>query len=181
MQTLDLNQDYFTLFGLPSHFNIDLGQLHAEQQRLQAAFHPDRFVNASDQEQRLSVQQAAWINEAYATLAHPVKRARYMLLRRGLEINDESETTDDTAFLMEQIGLREEIDACRSDDDPLSCCDNVARKLQQRAQELGNEFIDHFDRGDLQQARHSSRKMQFIERVLEQLTDFQVELEDELA
>lgn len=178
MQTLDLKQSYFELFGLQLRFDVDLNHLHSEQLRLQAIFHPDRFVTASEQEKRLSVQQASWINEAFETLSSPVKRARYMLELSGLELNDESETTSDTAFLMEQISIREEIDECRSDADPLSCCEQIAAKLRSRAEQFGSEFIASFDQGELDAARLSSRKMQFVQRILDQLTDFQIELEE---
>ena len=178
MQLLDLKQSYFELFDLDLAFDIDFGRLHSEHHRLQAIFHPDRYVNASDQEKRLSVQQASWINEAFEVLSSPVKRARYMLELSGLELNDESETTSDTAFLMEQIAIREEIDECRSDADPLSCCDHIAKKLRSRAGQFGSEFIASFDRGQLDDARLSSRKMQFVQRILDQLTDLQIELEE---
>ena len=180
MQTLDLKQSYFELFGQDLRFDLDLKELHSEQQRLQAIYHPDRFVPASEQEKRLSVQQASWINEAFETLSNPVKRARYMLELSGLELNDESETTSDTAFLMEQISIREEIDKCRFDADPLSCCDHIAAKLRSKAERFGSEFIISFDQGELDAARLSSRKMQFVQRILDQLTDFQIELEEAL-
>jgi len=180
MQTLDLKQSYFELFGLNFEFDIDLKQLHSEQQRLQAIFHPDRFVNASEQEKRLSVQQASWVNEGHETLSNPVKRARYMLQLSGLELNDESETTSDTAFLMEQIAIREEIDECRTNADPLNCCNHIATKLRRRADQFGSEFVASFSRGDLEAARLSSRKMQFVQRILDQLMDLQIELEEEL-
>ena len=180
MQTLDLKQSYFELFGQNLRFDVDIKQLHSEQQRLQSIFHPDRFVTASEQEKRLSVQQASWINQAFETLSNPVKRARYMLELSGLELNDESETTSDTAFLMEQISIREEIDECRSDADPLRCCDHIAAKLRSSAEQFGSEFIASFNQGQLDDARLSSRKMQFIQRILDQLTDFQIELEEGL-
>jgi molecular chaperone HscB len=180
MQALDLKQSYFELFGLDQVFDIDLKHLHSEQQRLQAVFHPDRFVNAREQEKRLSVQQASWVNEAYEILANPVKRARYMLQLGGLELNDESETTSDTVFLMEQIEIREEIDECRSNADPLSCCDHIEAKLRNRADQFGSEFVVSFAKGNLEEARISSRKMQFVQRILDQLSDLQVELEEEL-
>jgi len=159
---------------------MDLSHLHSEQQRLQAIFHPDRFVNASEQEKRLSVQQASWVNEAYETLATPVKRARYLLQLRGLELNDESETTSDTTFLMEQISIREEIDECHSNTDPLGCCDRIEEKLRSRANQFGSEFVVNLNRGELEEARLSSRKMQFVARILDQLADLQVELEEAL-
>ncbi len=178
MQTLDLKQSYFELFDLELAFDIDVKRLHSEQQRLQAIFHPDRYVNASEQEKRLSVQQASWINEAFDILSNPVKRARYMLVLSGLELNDESETTTDTDFFMDQIAIREEIDECRSDVDPLSCCDHIAKKLRSKAEQFGLEFVASFNQGQLDNARLSSRKMLFIQRILDQLTDFQIELEE---
>ena len=178
MQILDLKQSYFELFELDLTFEIDLKRLSSAQQRLQAVYHPDRFVNASEQDKRLSVQQASWINEAFETLSRPVKRARYMLELSGLELNDESETTSDTTFLSEQIALREEIEDCRTNADPLGCCDRIIEKLRSKADQFGSEFIANFDQGQLDDARISSRKMQFIQRILEQLIDFQLELEE---
>ena len=178
MQILDLKQSYFELFGLDLTFEIDLKRLISAQQSLQAVYHPDRFVNASEQDKRLSVQQASWINEAFETLSKPVKRARYMLELSGLELNDESETTSDTTFLIEQIALREEIEECRTNADPLGCCDRILEKLRSKADQFGSEFIAHFDQGQLDDAQISSRKMQFIQRILDQLIDLQLEFEE---
>ncbi|MFV2032343.1 MAG: Fe-S protein assembly co-chaperone HscB [Gammaproteobacteria bacterium] len=179
MQTLDLKQDYFTLFGLDLSFDIDAEKLHSKQQRLQSTFHPDRFVNTSDEERRLSVQQAAWINQAYETLSNPVERARYMLQVKGVDMSDESKTTADTEFLMEQIGFREEMDECHTNPDPLECCEHIVAKLRLKEQGYSAEFKSCFDQGDLNAARQSSRKMQFIQRVLDQLIEFQFEFEED--
>jgi molecular chaperone HscB len=178
MQILDLKQNYFELFGLDLTFDINLKLLSSAQQRLQAVYHPDRFVNASERDKRLSVQQASWINAAFETLSKPVKRARYMLELNGLELNDESETTSDTAFLMEQIAMREEIEECRSNADPLSCCDHIIEKLRSKAEQFETEFVTNFNQGQLDDARLSSRKMQFIQRIMDQLMDLQIELEE---
>jgi len=181
MQVLDLKQNYFEAFDLEVAFQVDRQQLQEKQQALLAEFHPDRYVNASEQEKRLSVQQASWLNEAGQTLLNPVRRARYMLEINGVELNDESETTSDTAFLMEQLELREELDNCRNADDPLAQCDNIALKLQTRARQFADEFVQYFNAGTLEEARVVSRKMQFIHRIQEQLMDLQFELEEEFA
>ena len=178
MQILDLKQNYLELVELARTFDIDLKLLSSAQQRLQAVYHPDRFVNASERDKRLSVQQASWINEAFETLSKPVKRARYMLGLNGLELNDESETTSDTTFLMEQIAIREEIEECRSNADPLSCCDHIIEKLRSKTDQFESEFVSHFEQGQLDEARVSSRKMQFIQRITDQLLDLQIELEE---
>jgi len=181
MQTLDLKQNYFEAFGLEVGFQIDQQQLQDKQKAILAAIHPDRYVNASEQEKRLSVQQASWLNEARQTLLNPVKRARYMLEINGVELNDESETTSDTVFLMEQLELREQLDACRGAGDPLAECDDIAARLATKAKQFADEFVENYNAGSLELARIVSRKMQFIHRIQEQVMDLQFELEDELG
>jgi molecular chaperone HscB len=179
MKVLDLSQSYFDLFKQPLNFVIDLAQVHEHQQNLQAIFHPDRFVNASDQEKRLSVQQASWVNEAYQTLANPVKRARYMLEVSGQDMKDESETTSDIEFLMEQIALREQMEEVRDKKKPLEECDIIIKHLKLRSKEISDDFSNKFESGDLEKAKLVSRKMQFVQRILEQVMDLQFQLEEE--
>ena len=177
MQSPDLNQNYFELFGLPVDFDVDRAELRSQQRRLQASYHPDRYVNADDRDRRLSVQVASWINQAYETLQDPVKRARYLLDMSGVEVPDESATTADTAFLMEQMELREEIDACQDADDGLQRSHRVAERLRQRADELAQEFVDLYQAADFAAATGISHKMQFIQRIQQQLGELQFELE----
>jgi len=99
----------------------------------------------------------------------------------GLELNDDHETTSDTAFLMEQIELREEMDQCRSCQDPMRCCDHITGKLDQRSKEYAGEFESLYELGKLEDARQVSKKMQFVERILEQIDDYQIKLEDDLG
>lgn len=177
MQSPDLSQNYFELFGLEPGFAIDPAQLKMAQQRLQASYHPDRHVNESDRDRRLSVQVTSWINQAFDTLRDPVKRSRYLLEISGAEIPDDSTTTADVEFLMEQIELREAVDACRKAADGLDQCHQIESRLAQRACELENEFVDCFSAGDLPGSVTMSRKMQFIQRIQQQLDELQFELE----
>jgi molecular chaperone HscB len=177
MQSPDLNQNYFELFGLPTVFAIDRKQLLAAQQHLQSSYHPDRHVNENDRDRRLSVQVASWINQAYETLQDPVKRSRYLLEISGADIPDDSTTTADTEFLMEQIELREAVEACRQAEDGLQQCQQIENRLAQRATELADQFVACFEADDLGAAVTQSRKMQFIQRIQQQLDELQFELE----
>lgn len=56
------------------------------------------------------MQQAVTINAAYQALKHPLKRTEYMLTLYDININNEQYTMHDTAFLMEQLALREELE-----------------------------------------------------------------------
>ena len=178
MQSPDFSQTYFELFGLEPAFDLDVRNLQAEQQRLQATYHPDRFIGADDRDKRLSTQIASWVNQAYETLQDPVKRSRYLLEISGATIPDDSSTTSDTEFLMEQIELREEVESCWHGDEPLQQCQQIESKLSHRAGELASEFVRHFESRDLDAALLSSRKMQFIQRIQQQLSELQFELED---
>jgi len=178
MQSPDFSQNYFELFGLNPGFELDSQRLQAEQQRLQASYHPDRYIGADERDKRLSTQVASWVNQAYETLLDPVKRSRYLLEINGATIPDDSSTTSDTEFLMEQIELREEVESCRHGDDPLQQCEQIETRLEQRADQLATEFVSHFEAGELDTAMSSSRKMQFIQRIQQQLSELQFELED---
>lgn len=178
MQSPDLSQNYFELFGINPVFDIDCSRLHAEQQRLQATYHPDRYVGASEHDKRVSVQVASWVNQAYETLQDPVKRSRYLLEIKGADIPDDSTTTSDTGFLMEQIELREQVESCRHGDDGLQRSYQIEARLAQRADELAREFAAHFTAAKYDEAVISSRKMQFIQRIQQQLSELQFELEE---
>lgn len=179
MQSPDFSQNYFELFGLDPLFEVDKSRLQAEQQRLQASYHPDRYIGADERDKRLSTQVASWVNQAYETLLDPVKRSRYLLEINGANIPDDSSTTSDTEFLMEQIELREEVESCRNSEDPLQRCEQIGTRLEQRAGQLAAEFSAYFDAGDLDTAMLSSRKMQFIQRIQQQLSELQFQLEED--
>lgn len=102
--------DYFTLFGLPASYTLSLEPLAARYQELQRQYHPDKFASGSAAEQLAAVQQSATINQAWQTLRHPLTRAEYLLSLHGFDLASEQHTVRDTAFLMEQLELREELD-----------------------------------------------------------------------
>jgi molecular chaperone HscB len=178
MQSPDPGQNYFELFGLKPGFDLNTDQLHSEQQRLQSIYHPDRYISASDRDKRTSVQLASWVNQAYETLRDPVKRSRYLLEIGGAELPDDSQTTSDTTFLMEQLELREEIDACRNAENAMQQSEAIESRLSQRANELAAQFVTAYEARDLDLAQVNSQKMQFIQRIHQQLTELQYELED---
>ncbi|MBL7003064.1 MAG: Fe-S protein assembly co-chaperone HscB [Gammaproteobacteria bacterium] len=171
--------NYFELFDLPISFEVDLNALHDAQLKLLSELHPDRFVNSSDQEKRLSVQKSAMVNEAFETLKEPVKRADYLLLLAGLD-KDDSQTTNDSTFLIEQIEYREAMSGCKIDAAPLDCIDCVGQRIKSRANDFSNEFKQQYQQENYENAQESARKMMFVTKILAQLSDLQTEIEDEM-
>jgi molecular chaperone HscB len=174
-----LKQNHFALFGLEPGFEIDPQYLAERYRELQRQVHPDRFAGASDQERLLSVQQAAQVNEAYQTLKSPLSRARYLLMLRGIDLN-EQDTSMEPAFLLEQIELRETLAAVRGERDPFGALmalrDTIEAKEQALITGLGAAFASG-DQAALEGARVSVRKLQFMARLNSEVA----ELEEELA
>lgn len=65
---MNFSDDHFALFELPRAFRVDAAALDARYREIVAKVHPDKFAHAGDAEQRLSLQWATRINEAYQTL-----------------------------------------------------------------------------------------------------------------
>ena len=54
----------------------------------------------------------------------------------------------------------------------------IETRLEQRAAGLAREFVERFEAGRFDEAIESSRKMQFVQRIQQQLDELQFELED---
>lgn len=176
-----LTQNYFQLFSLPERYRLERSELDVHYRELQRSVHPDRFASAGAQERRLSVQQAAHINEAYATLGDPLKRGRYLLELRGQAGNDSQGTHQDAEFLMQQMELREALAAVRGQADPLSALDTLARQIRAQYRALEADLAAAFDDSDdPQQALTLVLRMQYFTRLQNEVQELEADLEDEI-
>ena len=112
---MNLSDDDFTLFGLPQRFALDRTVLDALWLALQAQVHPDRFAAEGASSQRLAMQWAVRVNQAYQRLKDPLKRGAYLCELRGAPIQAENNTAMPGAFLMQQMAWREALDDAGSD------------------------------------------------------------------
>lgn len=159
---LDLTQNYFTLFGLPPDFDVDLEALTLRYRDIQSAIHPDRFVGKPDQEQRLAVQSAAFVNEGYQCLKTPLLRAEYLLRLQGHETGQEERTHHDTEFLLEQMQLREQLEAVTQQADPWRSLDLWLADVARRTQLVQEVFGKAFKSGDNAGAMDGVLKWKFL-------------------
>jgi molecular chaperone HscB len=180
MQAADLSSSYFVLFDLPVSFDIDLGILSERYREAQRAAHPDKFASAADAERRLSVQVAARINEAYRTLKEPLSRGRYLLELQGVDLND-ADTAFEGAFLMEQMELRERLAEVKNRAEPEQQLQAIADDIATHSQTLITEMAEQLREASaesLQQARDVTRKLQFFQRLGEEVEVLEDELSD---
>jgi len=176
---LDFSKDYFELFSLSQGFDLDQAALTTRFQELQRLLHPDRFAAASEQERRFSMQGATLVNEAFQTLKDPLTRATYLLSLHGVELNNERDTQMDTAFLMQQMELREALDEVRDSGDPLQA---VADILDEIGDSLTAGFAALGVTSKAQQwpeSREWVRKLQFLRKLRESAVALELALEDE--
>jgi len=73
--------------------------------------HPDRFAHAGDAERRASLQWTTRVNEAFHVLKNPVARAKHLLELHGVDVAFETNTAMPAEFLMQQMELREALEA----------------------------------------------------------------------
>ncbi len=177
-----LTQNHFELFALPQRYRLERTELDSRYRELQRRVHPDRFASDSDQARRVSMQQAAQINEAYATLKDPLQRGRYLLALRGQRIEDEQSTHQDPAFLMQQMELREALGEVRQQSDPPAELDRLAREVRDQYRSLESDLAEALDeRDDLAAARNCVLRMQYFTRLQNEVRDLEADLEDELG
>jgi molecular chaperone HscB len=107
---MKISDDDFTLFGLPTMQAMDVAQLDLRRRDLQAQVHPDRFAAEGAAAQRVAMQWAVRVNEAYQRLKDPIKRASVLCALRGVPVDAESNTAMPAPFLMQQMQWREALD-----------------------------------------------------------------------
>ena len=107
---MKLDDDDFTLFGLPRRHALQRDELDARWRRLQGEVHPDRFAAQGAAAQRVAMQWAVRINEAHARLKDPVRRGGYLCELAGVPIDAERNTAMPPAFLLQQMTWREALD-----------------------------------------------------------------------
>ncbi|HEX7638028.1 MAG TPA: Fe-S protein assembly co-chaperone HscB, partial [Burkholderiaceae bacterium] len=116
----------FALFGLPERFGLDLPALDAKWKALQGAAHPDRFATETGAAQRVAMQWAIRINEAYRRLKNPLARAAYLCGLHGADVDAERNTAMPADFLMQQMAWRERLEDAASLDEVETLADEVA-------------------------------------------------------
>lgn len=105
-----LDDDDFTLFDLPARQQQDRTAIDERWRALQAEVHPDRFAAEGATAQRVAMQWAVRVNEAYRRLKDPLQRGAYLCALRGAAIDAENNTAMPTSFLMQQMQWREALD-----------------------------------------------------------------------
>lgn len=158
---MKLESDDFELFGLPRRFALDPLQVDARWRALQAEVHPDRFAADGAVSQRLAMQWAVRVNEAYRRLKDPLARAAYLCELAGAAVDTRDNQAMPKAFLMQQMQWREAL----ADANEPAAIEALAGEVAGQARALEEEVrVDLDERGDVAAAAQRVRAMMFLAR-----------------
>ena len=112
------------------------------------------------------MQWTTRVNEAYRTLKSPVQRARYLLELNGVDVAFETDTAMPKEFLMEQLELREKLEAARD----AASLDLLRADLDRARQVIENRIRDKIDVSrDYEGSKVLVRKLMFLEKLGEEI------------
>ncbi len=104
--------DHFERLGLPRRFSVDAAELDRAYHAASRAVHPDFHGGGTTADQSASLEWSAALNEAYATLKDPFRRAEHLLaLEGGPAATDGRQMPQ--AFLAEMLDARERVEETR--------------------------------------------------------------------
>jgi len=173
---MDLARDDFQLFGLERRFAVDRAELDLRRRALQAEVHPDRFVAADAAARRAAMQSAVRVNEAYARLKDPLRRAAYLCELAGVSIGAEDNTAMPAEFLQRQMAWREALDDAAS----ASEIETLARELEAERRIAHEQLARSLDDDrDYARAAEQLRALMFVERFAADVDDRRAALEHE--
>jgi len=156
-----LSDDHFTLFGLPQRQALARAEVDARRRELQAQVHPDRFASEGAAAQRLAMQWAVRVNEAYQCLKDPLSRASYLCELRGVPVDAERNTAMPAAFLMQQMQWREALEDAAGTAEVEALDAEIAQDQAARQQALVT-LLD--EQGDTAGAAAQVRALMFVAR-----------------
>ena len=158
---MNLDSTDFELFDIEPRFAIDREALDVRWRALQAEVHPDRFAVQGAAAQRVAMQWALRVNEAYRRLKDPLKRAAYLCELNGAAIEAENNTAMPTPFLIQQMEWRESLDDAATATQVEALADQVAAHHRNALAQLQG-LLD--ERRDFATAAQQVRALMFVER-----------------
>lgn len=153
--------NYFSLFKLPTAFEIDLSVLDSQLRALQTQYHPDVIDSKTDNKtnHRQSEQMSAVINQGYQTLRYPDSRASHLLALVGQDAHIQ-DSIYDLDFLDLAMDFRIRLDEADAQQLP-----SLQKQMQDWLAQLSNDFTQAYHQQDWQSAIDATQKLQFLVKI----------------
>lgn len=140
--------NYFEFYGIPESFNVDESVVKRKFYELSKSYHPDFYINHSDEKQQEILELSTVNNKAYQVLSSPIKRLEYILKLHGHAIEGEKYQLPQE-FLMEMMEVNEALMELEFEPDP-AVLENTSKQIAVIEEEILSEldgFTRAFDEG----------------------------------
>ncbi|MES2448264.1 MAG: Fe-S protein assembly co-chaperone HscB [Bacteroidota bacterium] len=98
--------NYYELYNLPISFNPDQAIVKQQFYALSKKFHPDFYINESEEKQQEVLEHSTLNNKAFQVLKDPQKRLHYVLELKNQLVEGENYALPQD-FLMEMMDVNE--------------------------------------------------------------------------
>ncbi|HMT73755.1 MAG TPA: iron-sulfur cluster co-chaperone HscB C-terminal domain-containing protein [Chitinophagaceae bacterium] len=123
--------NYFDIFQIPVQLIVNPAELTSKYFELSRQFHPDFYINETEEKQQEALEKTALLNKALKTFQNPDETLKYVLQLKGLMTDDEKYQLP-PVFLMEVMEINESLMDDAGEDD--------SQRLQERIAALQNEI-----------------------------------------
>ena len=166
--------DHFARLGMTKAFHIDEAELESKYLALSRACHPDFNQHLSADQQRDNLANAAALNESYAIVRDPFRRAEHLLMSvGGPSAATQKEMPAD--FLEEMLELRMTIAEMEANPQAHHEKEALRKQLENRRDSLVNEagqLLESFQNGGgPQRLNHVRRLLNSVKYVAGLLND----------
>ncbi|MBF91258.1 MAG: Fe-S protein assembly co-chaperone HscB [Rickettsiales bacterium] len=159
--------DPFELFDIEKGIKIDNELLEEKLLRLQSKFHPDRFINSSEDEKSFSHNLSSKINESYNILLDNVSRINLMLKNHGYKISEDSKSFEDKSVLIEIMDLQSECLLL----DTVEQKNTMIKKINKIINQTIEEIFKNFNLKQYVDVYKLNIKLSYLEKMKKNLKD----------
>jgi len=165
--------NYFELFDIPVQLKVDKASLPRKFFELSRKYHPDFFVNGSDEEKMVALERSAMLNKAFKTFQDPDATIKYVLQLKGL-LDEEEKYELQSDFLMEVLEINEELMELGENKTLVPNLEIRISQLQEEIYEPVKEIVEHYQEGavsekELLQVKEYYFKKKYLDRIRQQL------------
>jgi molecular chaperone HscB len=130
--------NYFELYDIKESFNPDESLVKRKFYELSKRYHPDFYINESEEKQQEILELSTQNNKAYQVLSDPWKLTEYILKLHGLAQEGEKHQLSPD-FLMEMIDINEALMEMEFEPD-LVKLEEIRSRVNEKMDALKNEF-----------------------------------------
>ncbi len=164
--------DPFKTLEVPTTFDLEDAELHMKFIQASSLHHPDRHTDPVKQAE--AAEKSAAINQAYAILSDPERRADALLQQLGGPAKEDDKSLP-PALLMEMMEVRETLEEAIADNNKMEleklrgwAHDQKHTHLTKIAQ-LFDKAGDVLSEADAKAIRLELNALRYIQRMLEQM------------